>query len=95
MTNYPFHKYFHPQIECLMKYHQTIYLLVGKFFILGYLYVLLFENQVSLSYPPGKIFRRQGWTFSQQRIEFFTNGKYLQTDEILEDQFASRRMGMG
>jgi len=59
--------------------------------MLGYLYVLLFENQVSLSYCPRQNIQTSGLDFLPAENGFFTSGKYLQTGEILEDQFASRR----
>jgi len=52
----------------MTKYHQTKYLLVGKDFIAtssswATVYVLLFENQVSLSYCPRQNIQTAGLDF--------------------------------
>jgi len=72
---------------CMTEYCQNLIFAVEQrfphyFFIITpvsrYLYVLLFENQVSLSYPRQNV----GLPQHKQLNWFFTNGKYLQKDEI-------------
>ena len=72
---------------CMTEYCQNLIFAVEQrfphyFFIITpvsrYLYVLLFEYQVSLSYPRQNV----GLPQHKQLNWFFTNGKYLQKDEI-------------